>query len=74
MGMFDSIIFHCTDCGEKIEAQSKGGACSLCKYSLDRVPISVALDCNRHAPFICKCGATYEFGEVCIPLHLNKLK
>lgn len=61
--MFDSIWITCEDCGERIEAQSKGGDCSLANYTPDSVPVDVARDVIRHAPFYCKCGASYKFSE-----------
>lgn len=60
--MFDSIYFKCLDCGEKIEAQTKSGPCMLDEFDRNAVPLDVAQDCNRHAPFKCsKCGAEYVF-------------
>ena len=64
MGLFDTIVFNCPDCGEEIGAQSKGGACLMDTYDSKDVPIDVAQDCNRHAPFDCKCGASWEFANV----------
>lgn len=61
MGMFDSIWITCSDCGEKVEAQSKSGDCLLNSYTPDSVPADVAIDANRHAPYTCKCGARYKF-------------
>ncbi len=62
--MFDSIYFKCEECGKKIEAQSKSGICALNEYNHTSVPIDVAIDANRHAPFHCQCGATYKFQKV----------
>ena len=59
--MFDSIYFNCKHCGARIEAQSKSGDCSLTDYEHYSVPINVAQDANRHAPFECKCGKKYKF-------------
>ena len=62
MGLFDSIYFNCPDCNEEIEAQSKSGGCGLASYNHKEVPIDVAQDCNRHAPFKCdNCGGKWEF-------------
>ena len=61
MGMFDKIWITCK-CGEKIEAQSKSGECSFADYEPESVPVNVAVDANRHAPFQCeKCGKLYKF-------------
>ena len=64
MGLYDSIVFPCNDCGEVIEAQSKSGECQLDRFEPDSVPVDVALDANRHAPFECLCGAIYQFDEI----------
>jgi transcription elongation factor Elf1 len=62
MGMFDSIIFDCPKCGKQIEAQSKGGVCLLECYGLYDVPVGVASDANKDAPFICEhCGSSWQF-------------
>jgi transcription elongation factor Elf1 len=62
MGMFDSIIFDCPECGEHMEAQSKGGACFLDCYGLYDVPADVASGVNNNAPFICEhCGSAWQF-------------
>lgn len=74
--MFDSIYFNCF-CGQSIEAQSKGGECSLVKYDHKSVPRDVARDANRHAPFTCpKCGKRWQFAEIDkerVSLHLIEL-
>ena len=64
MGMFDSIYFKCPDCGKEIEAQTKSGDCDLNSYEHTSVPVDVALDANRHAPFKCECGASWQLGNI----------
>jgi len=55
MGMFDEVNFHCTNCGEIIEAQSKAGDCSLSTYGIHDMPPAIAADLNGQS-FICpKC-------------------
>ena len=67
MGMFDSIYFNC-ECGHQIQAQSKSGDCIMGWFNYEDVPLNVAIDANRHSPFICeKCGSSYEFEQVDIP-------
>lgn len=61
MGVYDTIYFKCPKCGEEINAQSKSGECLLKNYPNTDVPISVAYDANRHAPFKCDCGAVWLF-------------
>ena len=63
MGLYDSIYFSCPRCGDRIEAQSKSGDCNLSSYEYDSVPRDVAEDANRHAPFTCNCGESYQFEE-----------
>lgn len=60
MGLYDTILFPCPNCGHQMEAQSKSGPCALSRFSHDHVPASIAADANRHAPFTCPgCGAEY---------------
>ena len=61
MGMFDSIYFKCPSCGAELEAQSKSGNCTCASYNPDKVPIEVAQDANRHAPYECECGKKWIF-------------
>lgn len=62
MGCYDTIYFNCPDCGEGMEAQSKSGDCCLETYHHKEVPIAVAEDANRHAPFTCyNCGEHWKF-------------
>lgn len=42
MGCFDSIWFECPRCGTAIEAQNKGGRCSLNNYTPYDAPTEVA--------------------------------
>ena len=58
MGMFDSVWFACPNCGERMEAQSKGGECLCNDYSPNQVPYDVATDAHIHRP--CKCGKAYR--------------
>lgn len=61
MGLFDTVIVPCPDCGKPYEAQSKGGSCSLFTYELEDAPEDVLSDINRHAPFCCRgCGAVFK--------------
>ena len=64
MGMFDTITFSCPDCGTEMSGQSKSGDCILDTYHHTSVPIDVALDANRHAPFECECGSSWYFDNV----------
>ena len=64
MGCFDCITFRCPNCGTEHEAQSKSGACVLDTYNHASVPMNVAYDANRHAPFKCACGSSWYFGNI----------
>lgn len=65
MGVYDTIYFPCPNCGEEICAQSKSGPCVLDVFSADKVPLDVAQNANRHAPFkCCKCGKLWEFVNI----------
>lgn len=61
MGCYETITFNCPNCGEELNAQSKSGPCQLDVYKHDSVPMSVAVDANRHAPFECVCGKKWAF-------------
>jgi hypothetical protein len=64
MGVYDTIVFNCPSCGYEMSAQSKSGECTLQEYNHKEVPIGVAYDVNRHAPFKCKCGKNWYFEDV----------
>ena len=44
MGMFDSVMAKCPDCGELVEFQSKAGHCDLVEYKTYEVPTEIAID------------------------------
>ena len=60
MGMFDSVWVKCPKCGTENEFQSKSGECLLDNFSLEKCPIDVLANVNRHSPCHCLCGAFYE--------------
>lgn len=61
MGMFDSVMLACPECGTRNEFQSKGGECLLNTYDETNAPTDVLTDVNRHSPTKCsKCGTLYE--------------
>lgn len=65
MGVYDIVNVPCPSCGEKAEAQSKGGACELVTYELHKAPEDVLSDVNRHAPFDCReCGQRFQVNMV----------
>jgi len=61
MGVYDTVVIPCPDCGELYYAQSKGSNnCSLRMFDLHNAPNDVMSDVNRHAPFKCECGTTFD--------------
>jgi len=64
MGCYDMIRTKCPVCGRTLTAQSKSGGCTLREYDFTEVPVSVASDANRHAPFECECGSKWIFGNI----------
>lgn len=60
MGCFDTILVPCPKCGLLYPAQSKGGNCTLERYSFEDAPEDVMSNVNRHAPFTCDCGAVFK--------------
>jgi hypothetical protein len=60
MGCYDTVLVPCPKCGEMEDFQSKGGDCFLAVYDLDKAPVEVLSDVNRHAPVTCeKCGTVF---------------
>ncbi len=65
MGMYDTVMVPCPDCGDRSEFQSKGGECCLRTYELDSCPQDVLSDVNRHAPNTCvECGTSFEVKKI----------
>ena len=60
MGMFDTVMVPCPQCGTKNEFQSKGGECKLAVYDLEDVPVDVLSDANRYPNSCSKCGIPYK--------------
>ena len=60
MGMFDSVMVPCPNCGTTNEFQSKGGDCVLATYSLEDAPFNVLSDVNRWPVSCRRCGTGYR--------------
>jgi len=56
MGMFDSLIIKCRQCGEDVEFQSKAGECRLEQYNLSDVPADIAGSLDGRSQECLKCG------------------
>lgn len=60
MGMYDSVMVNCPQCGKEHEFQSKSGECLLDVYTLKNCPDDVIANVNRHSPCKCDCGIEFE--------------
>jgi hypothetical protein len=61
MGLYDTVVVPCPNCGTKSYFQSKGGECVLETYELDEAPDDVMSDVNRHGPATCeKCHHVFD--------------
>lgn len=61
MGLYDTVIVPCPQCGHEEYFQSKGGYCFLAEYDLSDCPNNVLSDVNRHSPYECKkCGTLFQ--------------
>jgi len=60
MGMFDTVLVPCPECGKIKEFQSKSGKCILQEVDLKDCPIDILVDVNRHSPYTCDCGTVFE--------------
>lgn len=56
MGMFDSVIARCPQCGEAVEFQSKAGDCQLLEYSSQAVPAEIAVSLDGCHATCHACG------------------
>jgi len=60
MGMYDTVLVPCPRCGEIEQFQSKSGYCNMDVFQLNKAPLEVLADVNRHAPLQCgKCRARF---------------
>ncbi len=60
MGMFDTVMVPCPECGTKAEFQSKSGDCILQEVELEDCPDDILANVNRHSPCACDCGTVFE--------------
>ena len=60
MGVYDTVIVKCPNCGVENDFQSKSGDCTCATYTLENCPYDVLFDINRHFPCICECCNLYE--------------
>lgn len=67
MGMFDSVMFLCTECGAPIEVQSKAGECFMEVFSPDDVPTEIAVDIAGEPVWCPKCEVEFLVKTDSIP-------
>jgi hypothetical protein len=60
MGMYDTVLVNCPSCGEEAGFQSKSGECILDAFYLKDCPDDVLSNVNRHSPYDCDCGVSFE--------------
>ena len=59
MGVYDSVIVECPNCGYDVEFQSKAGECGLKVYYPSSVPIAIAVDLNGDTERCLYCNKYY---------------
>lgn len=64
MGMFDSVMFRCPECGNRIEEQSKVGDCLLHTFDSHEVPTDIAADIDKCVVFCENCKGDFVIGNV----------
>lgn len=57
MGMFDSVVARCPNCGTEVEFQSKVGHCTLTRYTPATTPLQISADIDGQTQD-CACGYT----------------
>lgn len=58
MGVYDSVVLVCPDCGEHHRVQTKAGKCRLETYTIDDAPFDV-LAGVENTPVTCACGTEF---------------
>lgn len=59
MGMFDTVIFNCPNCGGEVDTQSKAGERLLRKYLSNVVPLEIACDISGSQVKCYHCNSQY---------------
>ena len=61
MGMFDTVIVPCPECGKEEYFQSKNGGCILDNVKLEDCNDDILGDVNRHSPYTCEnCNTIFD--------------
>jgi NMD protein affecting ribosome stability and mRNA decay len=74
MGLFDTVLFTCPECGEKVEKQSKAGDCYLAEISQSQVPIEIAQDILGQLVKCDDCNFYFHIIRDTEPINFVKLK
>jgi hypothetical protein len=67
MGMFDSVMFRCPECGTRIEEQSKMGGCLLHTFESHEVPSDIAESIKGNRLYCEPCNEYFYIKEVKVP-------
>lgn len=59
MGLFDSVLAVCPNCGKHVEFQTKVGLCDLKRYATRSVPLEIATSLHGAAA-TCQCGTQIQ--------------
>ena len=74
MGMYDTVVISCPDCGFLVEEQSKAGECCLLFYGAMDVPTDIANDVIGTTLSCEACFSVFKVMEVLpIPIETKSL-
>lgn len=59
MGMFDSTIVPCPNCGKPVEFQSKEGVCQMEVYTLETAPPEILISIMNDPAWCRDCGGWF---------------
>jgi endogenous inhibitor of DNA gyrase (YacG/DUF329 family) len=64
MGVYDTVVARCPECGAPVSFQSKAGPCRLHTYRASEVPMAIAADIDGSAE---RCPDCYTAVTIRIP-------
>jgi transcription elongation factor Elf1 len=73
MGLYDTVIFDCPNCGSQVEVQTKVGLCELIKIPCLEVPKSAAQDINGKIVACNECEKVFTVGKIEEPVETIKM-
>lgn len=71
MGLYDSVVMNCPQCGLAVEAQSKAGECNLNVFDRLNAPLSIKADIIGYVTQCTHCGKSVKVvgsGDITIQL------